>query len=87
MLIAPEEHDCFGTFTGKMRDELFKQRNYHAVKEAEMQIEHWPVEYNNIRLHRRGGGDKPWLLMQRLNSHTSHSDEYCEWCTNRGSVF
>jgi len=48
---SPWENGYIESFNGKMRDELLNREIFYSLKEAEILIEHWRVEYNTIRPH------------------------------------
>jgi len=48
---SPWENGYIESFNGKMRDELLNREIFYSLKEAEILIEQWRVEYNTIRPH------------------------------------
>ncbi len=48
---SPWENGYIESFNGKMRDELLDREIFYSVKEAEILIEQWRIEYNTIRPH------------------------------------
>jgi transposase InsO family protein len=48
---SPWENGYIESFNGKMRDELLNREIFYSVKEAEVLIEQWRIEYNTIRPH------------------------------------
>lgn len=48
---SPWENGYIESFNGKLRDELLRREIFHTLKEAEILIERWRVEYNTIRPH------------------------------------
>lgn len=48
---SPWENGFIESFNGKMRDEFLNGEIFYSLKEAEILIEHWRVEYNTIRPH------------------------------------
>ena len=48
---SPWENGYIESFNGKMRDELLNREIFYSVKEAEILIEQWRIEYNTIRPH------------------------------------
>ena len=62
---SPWENGYIESFNGKMRthasmrDELLNREIFYSVKEAEILIERWRVEYNTIRPHSALGYKPP----------------------------
>lgn len=48
---SPWENGYVESFNGKMRDELLNGEIFYSLKEAEVLIEQWRIEYNTIRPH------------------------------------
>jgi len=48
---SPWENGYIESFNGKMRDEFLNREVFYSVKEAEVLIEQWRIEYNTIRPH------------------------------------
>jgi len=56
---SPWENGFIESFNGKMRDELLNGEIFYSVKEAEILIEQWRIEYNTIRPHSALGYKTP----------------------------
>ncbi|UCG83489.1 MAG: transposase, partial [Dehalococcoidia bacterium] len=48
---SPWENGYIESFNGKMRDELLNREVFYTLTEAEILIEQWRKEYNQIRPH------------------------------------
>ena len=48
---SPWENGYIESFNGKMRDELLNRELFTTMREAQVLIEEWRVEYNQIRPH------------------------------------
>ena len=48
---SPWENGYIESFNGKMRDELLKREVFATLKEAQVLIEGWRREYNQLRPH------------------------------------
>lgn len=48
---SPWENGYIESFNGKMRDELLDREIFYSLKEAEILIEQWRIEYNTVRPH------------------------------------
>jgi len=48
---SPWENGYNESFNGKFRDELLNGEIFYTLKEAQVLIEQWQEEYNNIRPH------------------------------------
>lgn len=48
---SPWENGYIESFNGKMRDELLDREIFYSLKEAEILVEQWRIEYNTIRPH------------------------------------
>jgi len=48
---SPWENGYNEPFNGKLRDELLNGEIFYTLKEAQVLIEQWRVEYNTIRPH------------------------------------
>jgi len=48
---SPWENGYNELFNGKFRDELLNGEIFYTLKEAQVLIEQWQEEYNNIRPH------------------------------------
>lgn len=48
---SPWENGYNESFNGKLRDELLNGELFYSLKEAQVLIERWRVEYNTIRPH------------------------------------
>ncbi len=55
---SPWENGYNESFNGKLRDELLNGEIFYTVREAQVLIEGWRQEYNQIRPH-SSLGDKP----------------------------
>lgn len=56
---SPWENGFIESFNGKMRDEFLNGEIFYSVKEAEILIEQWRIEYNTIRPHSALGYKPP----------------------------
>ena len=56
---SPWENGYIESFNGKLRDELLNGEIFYTLKEAQILIGHWRLEYNHIRPHRSLGGRPP----------------------------
>jgi transposase InsO family protein len=45
---SPWENGYIESFNGKMRDELLDREIFYSLKEAEILIEQWRIEYNTV---------------------------------------
>jgi transposase InsO family protein len=48
---SPWENGYNESFNGKLQDELLKRELFCSLKEAQVLIERWRIEYNTIRPH------------------------------------
>jgi putative transposase len=48
---SPWENGYCESFNGKLRDELLNGEIFYALREAQVLIEQWRVQYNTIRPH------------------------------------
>jgi putative transposase len=48
---SPWENGYIESFNGKMRDELLDREIFYSLKEAEILVEQWRIEYNTVRPH------------------------------------
>ena len=48
---SPWENGYIESFNGKMRDELLSRENFTTLQEANVLIEQWRREYNQVRPH------------------------------------
>jgi len=48
---SPWENGYIESFNGKLRDELLNGEIFYTLKEAQVIIENWRIEYNTIRPH------------------------------------
>ena len=48
---SPWENGYIESFNGKLRDELLNGEIFYSLKEAQVLIENWRIEYNTIRPH------------------------------------
>ena len=48
---SPWENGYVESFNGKLRDELLEREIFYTLREAQILIERWRVEYNTIRPH------------------------------------
>ena len=56
---SPWENGYIESFNGKMRDELLKREVFTTLKEAQVLIERWRREYNQVRPHSSLGYKPP----------------------------
>ena len=56
---SPWENGYIESFNGKMRDELLKREVFTTLKEAQVLIEGWRREYNQVRPHSSLGYQPP----------------------------
>ena len=56
---SPWENGYIESFNGKMRDELLKREAFTTLKEAQVLIEGWRREYNQLRPHSSLGYQPP----------------------------
>jgi len=56
---SPWENGYIESFNGKMRDELLNREIFYSVKEADILIEQWRIEFNTIRPHSALGYKPP----------------------------
>jgi len=75
---SPWENGYIESFNGKLRDELLNGEIFYTLKEAQVIIENWRVEYNTIRPHSSLGYRPPapesilthgagWIALGPLN--------------------
>ena len=48
---SPWENGYIESFNGKLRDELLDREVFYTLKEAQILIERWRIEYNTVRPH------------------------------------
>ena len=48
---SPWENGYIESFNGKLRDDVLNREVFHSVKEAQVIVEDWRLEYNNHRPH------------------------------------
>ena len=48
---SPWENGFIESFNGKMRDEFLNGEIFYSLKEAEILLEQWRLEYNTVRPH------------------------------------
>ena len=48
---SPWENGYRESFNARLRDEFLNGEIFYTLKEAEILIEQWPVNYNTVRLH------------------------------------
>ena len=48
---SPWENGYIESFNGKLRDELLNGEIFYTLKEAQVLIEKWRIEYNTVRPH------------------------------------
>ena len=67
---SPWENGYIESFNGKLRDELLNGEIFYTVKEAEVLVEMWRKEYNQVRPHSSPGGTSRPLRrrLRRLRS-------------------
>jgi len=56
---SPWENGCIESFNGKLRDELLNRESFDTLREAQVLIEDWRVEYNTRRPHSSPGYRPP----------------------------
>jgi transposase InsO family protein len=56
---SPWENGYVESFNGKLRDELLAQEIFYRLREAQVLIERWRIEYNTIRPHSAPGYRPP----------------------------
>jgi len=56
---SPWENGYCESFNGKLQDELLKGEVFYTLKEAQILIERWRIEYNTIRPHSSLGYKPP----------------------------
>lgn len=56
---SPWENGYCESFNGKLQDELLKGEVFYTLKEAQILIERWRMEYNTIRPHSSLGYKPP----------------------------
>ena len=56
---SPWENGYIESFNGKLRDELLNLEIFDTLYEAQVLVEHWPVEYNTRRPHSSLGYRSP----------------------------
>ena len=56
---SPWESGCCESFNGKLRDECLNGEIFYSLKEAQIVIEKWPLEYNTKRPHSALGYGPP----------------------------
>ncbi len=58
---SPWENGYVESFNGKLRDELLNRELFDTLKEAQVLIENWRLEYNTVRPHSALGYKPPAL--------------------------
>jgi transposase InsO family protein len=48
---SPWENGYCESFNGKLRDEVLDREIFHTLREAQVLIERWRIEYNTFRPH------------------------------------
>ena len=48
---SPWENGYVESFNGKLRDELLDREIFTTLQEAKVLLEHWRIEYNQVRPH------------------------------------
>lgn len=56
---SPWENGYIESFNGKLRDELLNREIFYTLREAQVLIENWRVEYNTFRPHSSLGYQPP----------------------------
>ena len=56
---SPWENGYNESFNGALRDEVLEREVFYTLKEAEVLIERWRIEYNTIRPHSSLGYRSP----------------------------
>lgn len=56
---SPWENGYIESFNGKLRDELLNRELFYTLREAQVPIENWRVEYNTFRPHSSLGYQPP----------------------------
>jgi putative transposase len=56
---SPWENSYCESFNGKLRDECLNGEIFYSLREAQVVIEKWRVEYNESRPHRSLGEKTP----------------------------
>jgi hypothetical protein len=90
----PTENGYCGSFNGKLRGECLNGEIFHSVKERQIVIEHWRVEYNTRHLHSALGYRPPVpaayspLVSARPVSQPRDAPRslHYEWYRRRGQV-
>jgi len=56
---SPWENPFVESFNGRVRDELLNVEEFHTLREAQIIVEAWRIEYNTYRPHSSLGGLTP----------------------------
>jgi putative transposase len=62
----PVENAYCESFNGKLRDECLNARWFLTLADAEREIEHWRIEYNEVRPHKNLGRRTPAEFTKNL---------------------
>jgi transposase InsO family protein len=67
---SPWENGYCESFNGKLQDELLKGEIFYTLKEAQILIERWRIDYNTIRPHSSLGYKPPAPETLTINQRT-----------------
>jgi len=70
---SPWENGYCESFNGKLRDECLNGEIFYSLKEAQVVIEQWRVQYNTVRPH-SSLGYRPPAPQAILPKHPGHGD-------------
>ena len=71
---SPWENGYCESFNGKLRDECLNGEIFYSLKEAQVVIEQWRVQYNTIRPHSSLGYRPPAPEAIRPPKQAGHGD-------------
>ena len=93
---SPWENGYCESFNGKLRDECLNGEIFYSLKEAQVVIEQWRVQYNTVRPHSAlgyrppaPGAYSPFLQLWCMNSQShleTRPDHACGPLTEKGSA-
>ena len=78
---SPWENGYCESFNGKLRDECLNGEIFYSLKEAQIVIEQWRVDYNTRRPHSALGSDKSSFTVSSCNV-----DSHCLWYKKIGHL-
>jgi transposase InsO family protein len=81
---SPWQNPYVESFGGRLRDELLAVEAFSNLLEAQVLVEDWRIEYNNLRPHSALGYLTPTNYAKAWTATHPHSHN--TWTNNRGPV-